>query len=222
MSDHDAATDPVDKAYVEAEALLSDDAARAERRARVLAAVAREPAKPFSAAAASGRRSPWRRGGWLAAASVAVFCSFLAARVYQPVRNQSLTAAPAALPASEIARTAAPSAASAKSPAVPRRPAFRPQARALASATPSSRDIHPVEPAARKAQAEPAPEAFRAPPPPPPLAVPAAAPATSTRMTLQSSGLGEVVVTGSRIARPNFTALTPRPPPRSISAAVAD
>ena len=44
MSDRDAATDPVDTAYLEAEALLSDDAARAMRRARVLGAVAREPA----------------------------------------------------------------------------------------------------------------------------------------------------------------------------------
>jgi hypothetical protein len=42
VSDHDAAPDPIDKAYVQAEALLSDEEARAARRARVLAAVARE------------------------------------------------------------------------------------------------------------------------------------------------------------------------------------
>ena len=42
MSDHDAAPDPIDKAYVQAEAMLDDEAARAARRARVLGAVAAE------------------------------------------------------------------------------------------------------------------------------------------------------------------------------------
>src|SRR5580704_14380215 len=52
MSDHDAAPGPIDEAYVRAEAMLSDDAARAARRARVLAAVGRVPAASMAAAAA--------------------------------------------------------------------------------------------------------------------------------------------------------------------------
>ena len=74
MSEHDDAPDPIDKAYVEAEAMLGDvlgdDEARAARRARVLAAVERETATPAVAPDTSlpSRRPDWRRGGWLAAA----------------------------------------------------------------------------------------------------------------------------------------------------------
>jgi hypothetical protein len=80
MSDPDAAPDPVDKAYLEAEAVLSDDAARAARRARVLAAVAREGAPEAPAA----RPRLWRPGGWLVAASVSALAVFLAVQVYRP------------------------------------------------------------------------------------------------------------------------------------------
>ena len=103
MSDHDNTPDPVDKAYVEAEAMLSDDAARAARRAQVLAAVAREPvAEPMMATAASPAaassatptrvrpatprwRPMWRRDGLLAAACVAGLGILLANRFYQPI-----------------------------------------------------------------------------------------------------------------------------------------
>ncbi|MFI4936360.1 MAG: hypothetical protein ACHP7N_17255, partial [Caulobacterales bacterium] len=79
MSDHDApdndaperdaGSDPVDKAYVQAEAHLGDDDARAARRARVLGAVASEPATPISEPRPVRRQGGWRGGGWLAAAS---------------------------------------------------------------------------------------------------------------------------------------------------------
>ena len=66
MSDPDAMPDPIDKAYVEAEAVLSDEAARAARRARVLAAVATEgatkaPAGREASAAVAPRRLAGRR-----------------------------------------------------------------------------------------------------------------------------------------------------------------
>lgn len=54
MSDHDAAPDPIDQAYVQAETVLGDEEARTERRARVLAAVAHE--------ARGARRAPRRPG----------------------------------------------------------------------------------------------------------------------------------------------------------------
>ena len=44
MSDFDPTPDPIDEAYVRAEALLADEAARAARRDRILAGVGREPA----------------------------------------------------------------------------------------------------------------------------------------------------------------------------------
>ena len=73
--------DPMDKAYAEAEAMLSDDAARAARRARVLAAVAAAPP-----AEASPARSPgiWRRGGALAAAGLAGLVVLVATQVHPP------------------------------------------------------------------------------------------------------------------------------------------
>ena len=77
MSDPDLTPDPIDAAYVRAEAALADEPARAARRARVLAAAALEPAAPV-------RRSMRRPVGWLAAASVAGLGVFLAIRSYPP------------------------------------------------------------------------------------------------------------------------------------------
>jgi hypothetical protein len=120
MSDRDSAPDPIDKAYVQAEAALSDEAAREARRARLLAAVARAPATAVAASLPPGRRSAWRRGGWLAAASVAGLGVFIATQVYQPVQRQTQIAStpPAAAnsatrgpPASPAPHTPAPSAA---------------------------------------------------------------------------------------------------------------
>jgi hypothetical protein len=82
MSDPDAMPDPIDKVYVEAEAVLSDDAARTARRERVLAAVAARGAPEASAPAA--RPPLWRRGGWLVAACVTGLALFTASQIYQP------------------------------------------------------------------------------------------------------------------------------------------
>ena len=214
MSDHDPANDPVDRAYVQAEALLDDDdAARAARRARVLGAVAQEPAA--LAAEPSKRRSPWRRGGWLAAASVAVFCAFLAGRVYQPVQDR---APPPASPASAAPATAsgdlsAPPKAPSQQGASVAEPARIASARPASPSTPND-EIQPAAPTARKAQAEPALEALAgAPPPAPPgLATPAALPAPappppppSVAFAPQMS-VGEIAVTGSRMSRRDFAA----------------
>ena len=80
----DSTPDPIDAAYVRAEALLEDQAARAERRARVLAAVAEASAATGTAASPPVRKAAWRRGGWLAAACVATLSVFLTLRL-QPV-----------------------------------------------------------------------------------------------------------------------------------------
>ncbi len=106
MSDHpqdprpeDDMPDPVDEAYVRAQAMLSpdEDAARAARRARVLAAVASsagqepEPEAGREPAADLVQLSPRRRalprwGGWLAAASVAAVSLLMVTQFYQPIR----------------------------------------------------------------------------------------------------------------------------------------
>ncbi|HXV00941.1 MAG TPA: ankyrin repeat domain-containing protein [Caulobacteraceae bacterium] len=94
MSDHDSAPEPIDKAYDRAEAMLSDEAARAARRARVMAALEREPAAP---APASRPRTAWRQGGWLAAAGVAGLAFFVARQAYRPPPPApSIAARPAA------------------------------------------------------------------------------------------------------------------------------
>ena len=201
MADPDARTDPVDKAYVEAEALLSDEAARAARRARVLAAAAREPASPDADAADSRPRGAWRRGGWLAAACVAIFCGFLAARIYKPVVEPP----PAAVPASAASESVAATAPKAPDLAAPEPPRARlPQ------------PVQPrTSPALSTPALAPAPENLAAPPPAPPpppppapLAVPLAAGPPPAAVSRKSS-VGEVVVTGSRIQRGDFEASEP-------------
>ena len=186
MSEPNAATDPVDKASVQAEALLNDDAERAARRARVLAAVAREPGTTESAAAPSRQRSPWRPGGWLAAACVAGFGLLLTARVYQPDRDHLPTpTAPA------------PATQNAKSPATAPQPA-------APTFIPSPPDVRPASRAAGPPRAPPAPEAFAAAPPPAPpsaLATPMVLPAPPPLLVPAPPGTTEIVVTGARIAR---------------------
>lgn len=71
----DRIPDPVDRAYNEAEKLLQEEAERSARRARVLAAVARDSdprQKPVPRFAS--------RGGWLVAASLVVVSGFLVTR----------------------------------------------------------------------------------------------------------------------------------------------
>jgi hypothetical protein len=111
MSDHDAKPDPMDKAYVQAEALLSDEEARAARRARVFAAVARQPTTQPQASFVSLRRSAFQRGGWLAAAGVAGLSVVLAAQLRQQalLRPQSAPTPPTApVPAQPRQTQAAP------------------------------------------------------------------------------------------------------------------
>ena len=196
MSDHDAANEPIDRAYGQAEALLDDAAARAARRARVLAAVAQEPA-PAAVDGPARRRSPWRRGGWLAAASVAVFCAFLAGRIYQPARyrpaplpapaaptqpRSAPSASPEPTPPSRAAQPEPPSAAASR-PAPPRAPRLESQTSAAAPRTQDQPSTEAYAPAPALVPA-PAPA-----PPPPPLAV------------APQSSVNEVVVTGARIGR---------------------
>lgn len=194
MSDHDAAPDPVDKAYAQAEAVLDDEAARAARRARLLGAIAREVEAPAPAVSPPSRsRLSWRGGGWLTAASVAGLGALLAVRLYPPIMaRREPPAQPVAAAPPEVTRIAPPQAATTAPPrATPIAPADR--ARKPASA----RDAAPFQ------RAEPAaPIALPAPPPPPPAAPPASAPTSAE----------EFVVTGSRI---------PSAPPPAPAAAKA-
>ena len=75
MSDpNDFETDPIDQAYRQAEAAQGDEAARAARRARLLAAMAQEtPAAPVPPPGVRKPGSGWRAGGWLIAAGVFAF-----------------------------------------------------------------------------------------------------------------------------------------------------
>jgi len=117
MSEHDTprngvaddAPDPVDRAYVQAEALLGEEDARAARRARVLAAVAREPGAPPVARP----RSAWRQGGarwagWLAAASIVGLGVVMLPETHQPARRLPPPIAPAAAPRTPSAAASLP------------------------------------------------------------------------------------------------------------------
>jgi len=190
MSDHDA--DPMDRAYAEAEAMLSDDDARAARRARVLAAVAREPAEAPGLPAPAKLRGGWGRGGWLAAAGVAAVGVFLASQVYLPATIEPPVAArPPATPPSALAPTdkgptgEAPAARATPAPATtPRAPEARaPEARAA----PTARAVEPPQPA-------------RASPPAP--AATAADLSESAPTPSAKPGVSELVVTGQRVPAP--------------------
>ncbi|HEY8571063.1 hypothetical protein [Phenylobacterium sp.] len=181
MSDHDRAPDPADTAYVQAEAVLSDDEARAARRARVLAAVAADATTASPADAGPSRRGRWGQGGWLVAASVAGVSVLVAARLVlqapaaPPVAPQPEARRPMEAPAAvEPASTAAP-------PTPANVPAPPPQPKpAVAAAAPPPPQARP-------------PAAEAASPVEPRAAQPPAAPAAAQR-----AGVEEVVVTGSR------------------------
>ncbi|HEY1752919.1 MAG TPA: hypothetical protein VGG29_16800 [Caulobacteraceae bacterium] len=191
MSDPDAAPDPIDRAYVEAEAVLSDDAARTARRARVLAAVAREGAP--QAPAPIARPGLWRRGGWLVAASVSALGVFLAVQVYRPPIQapRQPSAAPAGPVAAPPPAAGRPGVAAQRAPSgpqtlAPSEPAPR-RAKSPPTAAPADSERGAADSAAGRATSpsgappvalseapEPPP-----PPPPPPSPPPPAPPATS-------------------------------------------
>jgi len=201
MSDPNA-PDPIDKAYVQAEARLDDAAARAARRARVLGAVAAEPvAQPTP-------RPAWGRGGWLVAAGVAGVGLLLATQLYLPTATPPRTApaprvaapavqavAPAVAPPAQAPLAQQPKAAeplAARSPQAPSRKA----AEAPPAETPAPQDraaIAPPPPIAARAAA-PAP-----PPPPMKTEPPAAAPPPAAEAS-SGSGINELVVTGEKRA----------------------
>jgi hypothetical protein len=206
----DAAPDPIDKAYAQAEALLDDDAARAARRARVLAAVAQTAAEPQAAPAPS--RTLWRRGGWLAAASVAGVSVFVAIQINRPPTFERPDAPPVpATPATPSASKAPPTADMAPAPPVAASPPTiepsprTPEPPAWARVAPSRDEAPAARPTIPPLPVPPVPAA--APPPPPPApsmerrigAAPAQAPPRAEAPAAARSRIEEVVVTGSRV-----------------------
>src|SRR5579863_3800879 len=226
MSDPDAMTDPIDQAYAEAEAVLNDEAARTARRARVLAAVARQGAPDAATAAVPPRL--WRRGGWLVAACVSTLALFVAVQVYRPPAYLPPTKSPAgpAAPANRAAaRSPAPQSLSeatppqATPPLAPPAPSQAPPVRVLAAAprAEKSQSEPPLlaaqspapapsaTPAAGDLKPWPPSSAESAPPPPPPadaardLAAPAqAANQPPARAGAGSDNVTEIVVTGEK------------------------
>ena len=182
--------DPVDEAYVRAQAMLSqdDEAARAARRARVLAAVAGsagqepEPEAAPEPAVDLVQLPPRRRslpswGGWLAAASVAAVSLLMVTQFYQPIRPPppATTAAANASPAPPSGPVLAKPNPAADGAAAP--PKSEPSNVAPAQAEPpppseAARDrlAKPPAPeaAAPPAPASPPPVAYAQPAPPPP------------------------------------------------------
>ena len=171
MSDPDTMPDPIDKAYVEAETVLSDEAARAARRAQVLAAVARQGAA--HAAVSAARPRAWRRGGWLVAACVSGLALVIAIQFYRPSAYLSPTrpAAAPSPPAAATRGTAAPPASLAAQ--VPARATKAPLRAARSNAEPppvvvaSSPALRSSAPIAAAPTPWPSPKAEAAAPPPP-------------------------------------------------------
>ena len=167
MSDHDA-QGPIDKAYVQAEAMLYDEAARAARRARVLGAVAGDAGAAPIVSAPPKRRASWAAGGWLAAASVAGVSVLVAFQLTAPPVRQRLSS-PAQVP---IAAAPAPVPGPATAPVVEAAPPAPPAAQQTRASPPADVAVAAPSPfPAPPSQAAAAPMAA-APPPPPPLAIP--------------------------------------------------
>ncbi|HEY3948606.1 ankyrin repeat domain-containing protein [Phenylobacterium sp.] len=163
MPDRDTMPDPMDKAYVQAEAVLDDAAARAARRARVLAAVAAEPAATPAAAEPLRPRRALGRGGWLIAASVVGLSVLVATRINPPSTIQG----PGAVQA--LSTSTAPPPATAPTPSAPEAAPPPPAAAAETPARPSK----PLRVGlAGPAASSPSDLAAAPAPPPPPLALP--------------------------------------------------
>jgi hypothetical protein len=218
--------DPMDDAYLGAEQMLDDEAARAARRARVLAAVAQEPAAT-PAPAPSARRPMRRYGGWLAAACVAGLGVWTAGQVYRlsPRRQQGapLAVQPPAPPAAKaLAPAAGPPPAASRTSSAPRPVAVHARPRPILPGAPIAPppDIAPppplpLPPVERPSQALPPPlpiplveKPIQAPLPlPPPAPVIAAKPGATE--PAPGSNVQSVVVSGSRIARRDYATQAP-------------
>lgn len=216
MSDHDAQPDPMDKAYAEAEAVLHDEAERAARRARVLAAVARPSEAPQDARARPARPLAWRQGGWLVAASVAVVSVLVALRFDPP----PVDGPPPSPPAAQVAPAQPPATAPAVAPPAPAISPAPPPATVADAAPAAARRL--AEPPARarpdevvvtgsrqSAELQEAP-VIRAPPPPEQIARPAPPPPPPPPPPSQSFG---------RMASPPAA---PRPPAAAKSEATVE
>ena len=222
--------DPLDETYLHAEQMLDDEDARAARRARILAAVAQEPA---ATPAPSTRRPARRYGGWLAAACVAGLSVWTAQQVYRsapPPRQATPVSAPAAVaPPAPPAPSRPTAPVGAARPPAPRTPTARVSANAPRVmprppvapppdiAPPRPLPIPPVEkpiqasppaPIASLSANIPAPPAPAPPPPPPPPAPVTAAKAGAAEPTPNNT-VQSVVITGSRIERRDYTASSP-------------
>ena len=210
----DLGPDPMDEAYLRAEHVLDDEARRMARRARVLAAVAQEPAAP----ALPARRPVRRYGGWLAAACVAGLSVWTAQRVYRsappPQQSAPQGLPPAVTPSAPAVPTSpAPTVQPPALRAPPRIPVARPPVAAHREAEVADAPVQaqppplPIPPVDKPVPPPPAPIASlsaAAPAPAPMAAAKAGAAEPATNSTLQS-----VVVTGSRIARRDYAASSP-------------
>jgi hypothetical protein len=153
--------DPVDRAYLQAEAMLDDGRARAARRARVLAAVA---AAPAAGGPSAQRRSYFGRGGWLIAASIVGVSMMVALQIRSPFQ--------APQPASPPPAPSKPVPASPPTAAPP--PARTAQADArnagVAQRAPLSLVAPPAPSTAKPAPMVPPQQMLAPPAPPPPIA----------------------------------------------------
>lgn len=178
--------DPIDKAYKDAESALADDAARAARRARVLAAVTEAPL------VAPRPRISWRIVGSLSAAGVAGVVVLLANRIDRP---------PSYAPADSAIESAVPphtaGSAGAKQDAQPPRPMDGPPRGATASSRAEPQAPLPMMSEPAMPVVTPPPVSAPGPGPGPAglLAPPAPSPPALDR---GDSGLGEIVVTASK------------------------
>lgn len=173
----DPTSDPIDRAYRQAESLLNEQAERSTRRARVLAAVAQDAAiRPISRQKSRPRFTS--RGGWLVAASVLVASGFLVIRflpLNQPWSSPPIAQAPVAKLVQKNEMTAA---LSPPAPAIDRSGSASSGPKTKASDQAPTTAHEPRESSGRRMvlAAPPPPPAMVAPPPPAAPASPTAAP----------------------------------------------
>ena len=188
------ARDAVDDAYAEAEAMLSDDAERAARRARVLGAVAAARAEPEPAPAQDASPPPASRrlartpAPWLMAAGVAGVAALVGLRVAPSFQQRAPSseiapAAPSPSPAAHEAKapppgeTPSPVVQAAPAPPTPVRPRSQPSPpEALAAPAPGDAARAPpplpIPPVPLRVETPPPPPTAPPPMAPPPLPIP--------------------------------------------------